>query len=40
MMGVHALIGIGEGLVTVAALAFVTATRRDLLPAEATVSEG
>jgi cobalt/nickel transport system permease protein len=31
MMGVHALIGIGEGLVTVAALAFITATRRDLL---------
>jgi len=40
MMGVHALIGIGEGLVTVAALAFVAATRRDLLPAQATVSEG
>ena len=31
MMGVHALIGVGEGLITVAALAFVTATRRDLL---------
>jgi cobalt/nickel transport system permease protein len=31
MMGVHALIGVGEGIITVAALAFVTATRRDLL---------
>jgi cobalt/nickel transport system permease protein len=31
MMGVHALIGIGEGLITVAAVAFITATRRDLL---------
>jgi len=32
MTGVHALIGIGEGLITVAALAFITATRSDLLP--------
>lgn len=39
MMGVHALIGIGEGLITVAAVAFVLATRRDLLEAEAAVSE-
>ncbi len=31
MGGVHALIGIGEGLITVGALAFVTATRPDLL---------
>jgi cobalt/nickel transport system permease protein len=31
MMGVHALIGVGEGLITVAAMAFITATRRDLL---------
>ena len=31
MAGVHALIGIGEGLITVAALAFITATRSDLL---------
>ncbi len=30
-MGVHAVIGIGEGLITVAAIAFITATRRDLL---------
>lgn len=33
MAGVHALIGVGEGLITVGALAFVAATRRDLLPA-------
>jgi len=32
MAGVHALIGLGEGLVTVAALAFITVTRSDLLP--------
>ena len=31
MAGVHALIGIGEGLITSAVLAFVTATRADLL---------
>ena len=31
MMGVHALIGVGEGIITVAAITFVTATRRDLL---------
>jgi cobalt/nickel transport system permease protein len=31
MGGVHALIGIGEGLITVGALAFVAATRPDLL---------
>jgi cobalt/nickel transport system permease protein len=31
MAGVHALIGIGEGLITVGALAFVAAARRDLL---------
>jgi len=39
MMGVHALIGIGEGLITVAALSFVAATRRDLLPTQVAVSE-
>ena len=39
MMGVHALIGIGEGLITVAAVAFVLATRRDLLEADVAVSE-
>lgn len=31
MAGVHTLIGVGEGLITVAALAFITATRRDLI---------
>jgi len=31
MMGVHAVIGVGEGLITVAAMAFIAATRRDLL---------
>ena len=39
MMGVHALIGIGEGLITVAALAFVATTRRDLLPTEVSVGK-
>jgi len=36
MGGIHALIGIGEGLITVGALAFLYASRRDLLK----VSEG
>lgn len=31
MLGVHVLIGIGEALITVAALSFIAATRRDLL---------
>jgi cobalt/nickel transport system permease protein len=31
MLGVHALIGIGEGLITAAAVAFVESTRPDLL---------
>jgi len=31
MGGIHALIGIGEGLITVGALAFITASRSDLL---------
>lgn len=31
MAGIHALIGIGEGVVTAAALGFIAATRRDLL---------
>jgi cobalt/nickel transport system permease protein len=44
MAGVHALIGIGEGLITVGALAFIYASRRDLLdlgekaPAKATAN--
>lgn len=33
MGGIHALIGIGEGLITLGALAFLYATRRDLLTA-------
>jgi len=33
MGGIHALIGIGEGLITVGALAFLYATRRDLFQA-------
>jgi cobalt/nickel transport system permease protein len=31
MVGVHALIGIGEALITMGALAFIAATRPDLL---------
>jgi cobalt/nickel transport system permease protein len=31
MAGIHALIGVGEGLITVGALAFIYAARRDLL---------
>ena len=31
MLGVHAVIGVGEALITGAALAFIAATRRDLL---------
>jgi len=38
MGGVHALIGVGEGLVTVAALAFITATRRDLVQSRPTAN--
>lgn len=30
MLGVHALIGIGEGLITAAALGFIAVTRADL----------
>ncbi len=33
MGGIHALIGVGEGLITLGALAFLYATRRDLLTA-------
>jgi cobalt/nickel transport system permease protein len=35
MGGIHAIIGIGEGLITVGALAFLYSTRRDLVSAEA-----
>lgn len=40
MMGVHALIGIGEALITMAALAFIEQTRPDLLSAEKSASGG
>jgi len=40
MTGVHALIGIGEGLITVAALAFLYATRRDLLAGSVSSAQG
>jgi cobalt/nickel transport system permease protein len=39
MVGVHAAIGVGEGLITVAAVAFVSATRPDLLAAQVPVVE-
>lgn len=40
MLGVHALIGIGEALITVAAVAFVMQVRPDLLSAEAGRARG
>jgi cobalt/nickel transport system permease protein len=40
MLGVHAIIGLGEALVTVAALAFITQVRPDLLGAAAVKSRG
>lgn len=40
MLGVHALIGIGEALITVAALAFIMQTRPDLLEAKAEARGG
>jgi cobalt/nickel transport system permease protein len=40
MLGVHALIGIGEALITVAALAFITRMRPDLLSAVAVKARG
>ena len=40
MAGVHALIGVGEGLITVGALAAVRATRRDLLEPTAAPTGG
>jgi cobalt/nickel transport system permease protein len=38
MAGVHAIIGLGEALITVGALAFIYATRRDLLKAGSTAA--
>ncbi len=40
MLGVHAVIGIGEALITVAALAFITQMRPDLLGTEAVKARG
>ncbi|MBN1220559.1 MAG: PDGLE domain-containing protein [Anaerolineae bacterium] len=40
MLGVHALIGIGEALITVAALAFIMRVRPDLLETEAVAARG
>ena len=40
MLGVHALIGIGEALITVAALAFIIRTRPDLLEAKQVRARG
>jgi ABC-type Co2+ transport system permease subunit len=37
---VHALIGVGEGLITAAVLAFLGATRKDLLDLRATHAGG
>lgn len=38
MGGIHALIGVGEGMITVATLAFITATRRDLVEPRPTAN--
>jgi cobalt/nickel transport system permease protein len=40
MLSVHALIGIGEALITVAALAFIMQTRPDLLDASSVTAQG
>jgi cobalt/nickel transport system permease protein len=40
MLGVHAVIGIGESLITVAALAFILRTRPDLLGEKSVSAEG
>jgi cobalt/nickel transport system permease protein len=40
MGGIHALIGIGEGLITVGALAFLYTTRRDLVSARSGGAQG
>ena len=40
MLGVHVLIGLGEALITVAALAFIEQTRPDLLSKEAIAAKG
>jgi cobalt/nickel transport system permease protein len=40
MLGVHVLIGLGEAIITVAALAFIEQTRPDLLNEKTTVAKG
>lgn len=40
MAGIHAVIGVGEGLVTLGALAFIFASRRDLLQSSQTAVRG
>lgn len=40
MLGVHVLIGLGEAIITVAAVAFIEQTRPDLLSQEATTEKG
>ncbi len=40
MLGVHALIGVGEALITMAALAFIERTRPDLVSAERSAASG
>ncbi|PWH13240.1 MAG: cobalamin biosynthesis protein CbiM [Anaerolineae bacterium] len=40
MLGVHLIIGIGEGLITVAALAFIMQTRPDLMQADRVAERG
>jgi cobalt/nickel transport system permease protein len=40
MAGIHALIGIGEGLITIGALSFIYASRKDLLKSEAPQPSG
>ncbi len=40
MMGVHALIGVGEAVITVAAIAFIEQTRPDLLSEEKSAGSG
>jgi cobalt/nickel transport system permease protein len=40
MLGVHALIGIGEALITVAALSFILQTRPDLLGESSASAKG
>jgi cobalt/nickel transport system permease protein len=40
MLGVHALIGLGEALITVAALSFILRTRPDLLGEQSASAQG